>query len=376
MISSEYNVKLNKNEELFRTLYEAIRNKELKSGTRLAPEEELARIHKCSRVTVRNSLKQLESLRLITRVRGRGTYVSGAAEKFTRRQTIAIALQKSLSSDYWDSEPYMNQLLMSLLKNGHELDFFGDFIFLDKDKTFMESIERQKIDLDLYDGIIFAVQLTPADVLALEGHHVNYVALQSPEDDRSEVSYVTIDHANGGYMGTQHLIDVGCRNIWFFCGPWEDKVNKLRFAGFCQALEENSFPEVCKQNYREITGDKQEDAAAEVEKLLNKHITFDGLFIYGDWATIGVVNMLRKHGVRIPEDVAVVMYDDFSFVEKVLGLRMTAIRQPFPEQIGYAVRILLNRLKNGNNGNLVQIIQPRLMIRDSSNIRSGRKGRI
>ena len=39
MILPEYNVKLNKNEELFRTLYEAIRNRELKSGTRLAPEE-------------------------------------------------------------------------------------------------------------------------------------------------------------------------------------------------------------------------------------------------------------------------------------------------------------------------------------------------
>ena len=111
---------------------------------------------------------------------------------------------------------------------------------------------------------------------------------------------------------------------------------------------------------------EQDEAAAEVENLLKKHTPFDGLFIYGDWATIGAVNTLRKHGVRIPEDVSVVMYDDFSFVERVLGLRVTAIRQPFPELIGYAVRILLNRLDNGRNGNLAQIIQPRLMIRDST----------
>ena len=98
MISSEYNGKLNKNEKLFRTLYEAIRNRDLKSGTRLAPEEELARIHHCSRVTVRNSLKQLEALRLITRVRGRGTYVSGVSEKLTRRRTIAVVLRMNFSA--------------------------------------------------------------------------------------------------------------------------------------------------------------------------------------------------------------------------------------------------------------------------------------
>ncbi len=366
MISSEYNGKLNKNEKLFRTLYEAIRNRDLKSGTRLAPEEELARIHHCSRVTVRNSLKQLEALRLITRVRGRGTYVSGVSEKLTRRRTIAVVLRDELLCDYRDSNSYMNQLLMSLLKHGRENDFFGDFIFLNRTESFMESIARQKIDLELYDGIILGLQLSQEEVLALNGRNLNFVALQPPAEESSEVSYVTIDHANGGFMGTQHLIDVGCRNIWFFCGSLGDKVKDLRLAGFCQALEENSFPEVCRQNCLEVVAYEQKDAMAEVERLLKKHTPFDGLFIYGDWATIGAVNTLRKHGLRIPEDVAVVMYDDFSFVERVLGLRMTAVRQPFPELIGYAVRILLNRLDNGRNGNLVQIIQPRLMIRDST----------
>ncbi len=373
MISPEYNVKLNKNEELFRTLYEAIRNRELKSGTRLAPEEELARIHNCSRVTVRSSLKQLEALRLITRVRGRGTYVSGTSEKITRRRTIAVLLREEVVCDYRDSNPYMNQLLMSLLKNGRENDFFGDFIFLNKAETVMECIARQKIDIELYDGIILGTQLSKEEILALNGLNVNYVALQPPEEECSDVSYVTIDHANGGFMGTQHLIDAGCRNIWFFCGSLGDKVKDLRLAGFCQALEENSFPEICKQNYREIVAYEQDEAAAEVENLLKKHTPFDGLFIYGDWATIGAVNTLRKHGVRIPEDVSLVMYDDFSFVERVLGLRVTAIRQPFPELIGYAVRILLNRLDKGRNGNLVQIIQPRLMIRDSSICHSNRR---
>ena len=324
-------------------------------------------------MTVRSSLKQLEALRLITRVRGRGTYVSGVSEKISRRRTIAVVIRDMVACDYRDSNSYMNQLMTALLKNGRELGFFGDFIFLNKSESFIDGIERQKIDIDLYDGIVLGIQLTKMDILALNGRHINFVTLQLPEEDIAEVSYATIDHANGGFIGTQHLIDVGCRNIWYFCGSLEDKVNKLRLAGFCQALEENSFPNVYKKNFLEVIPYEQEDAITAVETLLKNHTPFDGLFIYGDWATIGAVNTLRKHGVRIPEDVSVVMYDDFSFVERVLGLRVTAIRQPFPELIGYAVRILLNRLDNGRNGNLAQIIQPRLMIRDSTIPHSNRR---
>ena len=49
---------------------------------------------------------------------------------------------------------------MSLLKHGRENDFFGDFIFLNRTESFMESIARQKIDLELYDGIILGLQLS------------------------------------------------------------------------------------------------------------------------------------------------------------------------------------------------------------------------
>lgn len=366
MVTSENIVELNKNEKLFRTLYEAIRSRELKCGTRLAPEQELTRLHNCSRVTVRNSLKQLEELNLIKRIRGRGTYVSGSAGRLTQRRVIAIVTRDVVMSDYRDSDAYLNNLMTALLKNSREYDFFGDVIFLNSTESFTEGAARLKLNLDLYDGLIFAIQLTKNDILALEGHNCNYVALQSPENEEMEISSITIDHANGGYIATQHLIDAGCRNIWFLCGSFQDKVNKLRLAGCLQAMEENAFPPCVRKNFREIIPYKEEEAIAVIEELLRKRTPCDGLFISGDWATIGAVKTLRKHGVRVPEDIAVVMYDDFSFVSRVLELRMTAVRQPFCDLITYAVRILLNRMENRQRSTMVQIIQPRLMIREST----------
>ena len=64
---------LNKNEQLFQDLYHAIRNGEIPNGARLATELELANRYGCSRITVRSSLRQLDELKLIRRVRGNGT---------------------------------------------------------------------------------------------------------------------------------------------------------------------------------------------------------------------------------------------------------------------------------------------------------------
>ena len=276
-------------------------------------------------------------------------------------------------SDYRDSDAYLNNLITALLKNSREYDFFGDVIFLNSTESFTEGAARLKLNLELYDGLIFAIQLTTNDILALEGHNCNYVALQSPENEKMEISSVTIDHANGGYIATQHLIDTGCRNIWFLCGSFQDKVNKLRLAGCLQAMEENAFPPGVRKNFREIIPYKEEEAIAVIEELIRKRTPCDGLFISGDWATIGAVKTLRKHGIRVPEDIAVVMYDDFSFVSRVLELRMTAVRQPFCDLVTYAVRILLNRMEDRQRSTMVQIIQPRLMIRDSTKTTQTRK---
>ena len=86
---------LNKNELLFRQLYEAIRCGEIPNGARLATELELAEQYGCSRITVRSGLRQLEELKLIRRVRGNGTYVSSEGVRFSGRRNIAIVALRS-----------------------------------------------------------------------------------------------------------------------------------------------------------------------------------------------------------------------------------------------------------------------------------------
>ena len=75
---------------------------------------------------------------------------------------------------------------------------------------------------------------------------------------------------------------------------------------------------------------------------------------------------LREHGFEVPRDVALLMYDDYYAVQRMLRLSVTAMRQPFGEQIRHALRILMNQLDHPNRPRTIQLIQPLLMIRETT----------
>lgn len=356
----------NKSELLFQKLYDAIRQGELPHGTRLATEVELAREHHCSRVTIRAGLRRLEELKLIRRVRGDGTYVNSGDKRFSARRNIAIVALGVHSEIYSEIDPYFSHLMMGLFHNGNRFDFSANFIVCKpSEKSFLESFERQNIDLADYDGLIFAKQLSAREIAVLEGKRCNFVTLQTPEEDQ-EISCITIDSNGGVYMAARHLLERGRRNIVFLHGKLREKINQEKLAGFYRALDEFQLVSPLERRHYEITPFAEEDSAELIAQLLEEDQHFDGLIVHGDWATVGAVNALRAAGLRIPEDVALVMYNDYAIAQKVTKLAITSVRQPIEEQIRNALELLLRRHARPSNNETIKILQPALMIRETT----------
>ncbi len=357
---------LTKSEHIFQTIYESIRCGDLPHGTRLATEMELARAHNCSRVTIRAGLRQLEDLKLIRRVRGNGTFVNSAEIRFSSRRNIAIVATGVHADNYSEVDPYFTSLMMGLFHHGNMFDFSANFIIIrPSDRNFMESFERQDIALSDYDGLIFAKQLTPEEIAVLEGKRRNFIALQTPEDDQ-EISCIAIDNFGGIYMATRHLLERGRRNLIFLHGNLQEKINQEKLNGFYRALEEFSLTSPMERRHYEITPFAEEDSAEIITQIIREKQEFDGVIVHGDWATIGTVNALRAAGRRIPEDVSLVMYNDYAIAQKVTKLAITAVRQPFAEQIRNALELLLRRQNRPRNSHTIKILQPTLMIRETS----------
>lgn len=357
---------LNKNDLLFQQLYTSIRDGKLPHGTRLASENELAEQHSCSRITVRKSLRRLEELNLIRRIRGNGTYVSSRGARFNDRRNIALVACDAGIPGYNEVDPYLNSLMLALFRYCGNFGFSANFIVLRRDgETFMESFERQGIDADGFDGFIFAKQLTTREGAALEEGGHCYVALQPPEKE-VKASYATIDNYGGVYALTRHMLERGRRNLVFLHGPLNEAINREKLKGFFQALDEFQLTAPLQRRHYEVRYQRDDDSAETVERLLAERQTFDTLLIQGDLATVGAVQVLRNHQLRIPDDVAVGMYDDYALVRYILKMGITAISQPIAEQIHAALEMLSLRLARPDAPHTIQKIQPLLLIRESS----------
>lgn len=357
---NDTNLNLNKNDQLFRRLQSSILSGEFPAGAKIPTERELAENFNCSRVTVRGSLRKLEELRLIERVRGSGTYVSpgsGKPQIICRR--IAIFLEGGVAN--FDDDPYFGQILTGLFQHGRQLEFMPEIISV---RPAQKSPWREFASAD-YAGVIIGFQLSKAQLDDLNAFGVPFVAMQEPEVD-SDTSYVTIDNFNGAYVAARHLIESGRRNILFLNGPLSLKMNRDKFNGFSRLLEEAGVEEEPRRRMREIAPSDDVETAAIVRKLLDGGIEFDSLLIHGDWATWATVNLLRERNIRIPEDVSVVMYDEFSWVSRALKLPLSSVRQPFAEQIKTALRVLAKKLERPELSQIVQTIQPSLIVRRSS----------
>ena len=351
-------VSRNKNDSLFLELQEAIRQGHFPVGTRIPTERELAVNYACSRATVRSSLRKLEKLKFIERVRGSGTYVreTGCREQAVcYRGAIFLEGMGTLGED----DPFYSRILSGLFQDG-KMGFLPEI----HQVRSRESFPWSELDLSSYAGLIIGFQLSREEGEDLNRVGIPFVALEKPEGDLS-VSYVAVDNRTGAGIATEHLLESGRRNPLFLCGETSLHMNRNKICGFFEALEKagvSADPE----RIVEIVPYDEKATAEIIRRELPERAGFDSLLIYGDWATWATVNYLRERGMRIPEDVAVIMYDEFNWVSRALELPLTSVRQPHAEQLRTALAILMRKIRDMHQPQVVQTIQPTLLVRRSS----------
>lgn len=155
---------------------------------------------------------------------------------------------------------------------------------------------------------------------------------------------VTGDNFSGGRLATEHLLTVGRQNIAFLGGPAAEQEVKLRYQGYESALQAAGMqPE---QN-RVVHGEFSRPAAYEMMvKLLDQDSTVDGVVTNSDFMAIGAMDAIRDRGLQVPDDIAVVGYDDISLAE-FSNPPLTTVRQNIPEAGRVLVENLIQFIKTG-----------------------------
>ena len=177
------------------------------------------------------------------------------------------------------------------------------------------------------------------------------------------ISYVDVDNAAGAGLAVDHLAERGCRAIATIAGPQDMPAGQDRLSGYRAALRRHSMlvrpAHIAYGQFDRLSG------VRAAEELLARRVPFDGLFVASDLMALGALAVLGEHGLRVPEDVAVVGFDD-SVAAQEARPPLTTVRQPVEEMGRALTQALLERIADPDAPVTARIYRPSLVVRDSA----------
>ncbi len=291
-----------------------------------------------------------------------GYHPSRAARGLATRMSGNIGF--IVSDDHFSqAEPFYTMIFLGTEFEARDHNYY--ILLTTVGKTFKEpeSVPRFLLERNV-DGVIIAGKINPklvdyVDRLGLPMMLVDYTL------PRKRISSVLIDNRKGAYLAVQHLVSLGHREIGFIGGDIEHPSLAERFLAFKDCLTENGIAP--KQNL--IITDEPDsgmnNGSSAMRHILERGGKPTAIFAANDAMAIGCMQYVKQQGMNVPDDVAIVGFDDIvssSHVEP----RLTTIKV-FKEEMGaLAVRSLIASVKSKSRSVVNTYVPVDLVVREST----------
>ncbi len=181
--------------------------------------------------------------------------------------------------------------------------------------------------------------------------------------DGTDLNYIAVNNYQGGYLATEHLLQLGYRDIAILSGPNWMPVSRDRLAGYRTAMQNWGVP-IRSEWIVPGLGFNEETGEHSMRVLLEVHQRPRAVFAASDLIAFGAMAVLDEAGLRVPEDIAMVGFDD---IPAAASFRppLTTVRQPL-DYMGQLAAEHICRLIAGETDELLQItVETELMVRSS-----------
>lgn len=180
------------------------------------------------------------------------------------------------------------------------------------------------------------------------------------------VTNIVLDHRTAALMALKHLKELGHKEIAFMKGPASSSDSEDRWKSIgqvCRLLNIQVRPELTLK----VEGDtaSPELGYPHAKQLLSRGEPFTALFAYNDSLAIGAIRAIHEAGLRVPEDISVVGFDDILSAAYCIP-PLTTVRQPLEKMGEIAARTLLDRIENRNEFVAEIAIEPEFVVRKST----------
>jgi LacI family transcriptional regulator, galactose operon repressor len=292
--------------------------------------------------------------------------IFAAAQKFSYRPNfVARSLRTQRSYTVGVVVPEVSEGYESTVLSGIEdrLIEEGYFYFVASHRhrpDLIENCPRMLLERSV-EGLI-AVDTPCRDHLAIP------IVAVSAHDQVEGVTIIELDHRRAASLALEHLFQLGHRRIAVIKGQAFSSDTEVRWRSIADAAGRLGL-EVNPQLVAQLS---EYDPSPEVgyhatQRLLAAHEPFTGLFAFNDVSAIGAVRALREAGLRVPEDVSVIGFDDIKSAA-FQNPSLTTVRQPLRQMGELAAKTLLGRIGKPNHSDYPRrlIVEPELVVREST----------
>jgi DNA-binding LacI/PurR family transcriptional regulator len=301
-------------------------------------------------------------------VEATGYVPNRAARSLVTRRSGTVALIVSSASAEGFQDPFLSRILgdpffgrvaagaLDLLRaNGLRMEL------LVADNPASRSDRARRLVLRDIDGALIVSMNTRDPLCAQLAAQRAPVVLLGPAAKSVGLTTVAADNRVGGSLAATQLLSRGRRRIGGIAGPSDARGAAERSKGFLSAMARHGVADVVL-----VTGGYTlETGESAMVQLLATRPDLDGVFAANDLMAAGALHVLRDHGRRVPEDVAVVGFDD-SRAATDARPALTTIRQPLEQMAAEMVRMLLQRIDDEATPIRTTVFQPTLVVRASA----------
>jgi len=297
-----------------------------------------------------------------------------AARSLANRRTMAIALVVPEEAQRFFGDPFFSEVMQGIITVIEGSDYVLNLQLAKPDAPSSKTIRYLlggnvdgAIVVSHHSGDEFFTRLDATIPVVFGGRPFRpgadadaAAAIGVTDDSAPDNNYVDVDNAAGAAMGTRHLLGLGRRTLATIAGPSNMQAAVDRRDGWASALTEAGL-DASLVAYGDFT---MAGGAAAMRELLDREPDIDGVFVASDLMATGAISVLRSRGRRVPEDVAVVGFDDSSAATNG-EVGITTVHQP-SRQMGTEMARMLLDLLDEQPTERARVLPTKLVIRESA----------
>jgi DNA-binding LacI/PurR family transcriptional regulator len=277
---------------------------------------------------------------------------------FNKTDTIGLLIPNILNPSY-----------MEIAKGVEDVAHQKDYTTLlcnaenavEKERKYVDSLLKRRVD-----GIVLVSSLLEnEDVEGIKKQGIPVVLIGENRGDIKDVPIVRIDCEGAAYKAVRHLIDIGYKDIAIIYGTTPERENKRKIEGYNQALAEEGITE--REEYIQEAANTIEGGYIAAKRLIDLKRRPRAIFTSSDLLAFGAIDAMKDHGIKVPEEVAFVGFDNIR-MSNLIEPKLTTVEKPMHKMGVVGARLLFDIIDTKGEEDFSSreiLLQSKLKIRKS-----------